>query len=439
MMQEAPRSGIKPVFGGVYRMISKGRGEALVFHSKKPVEHSGVDMIMPNATLKAMVRDYPVLPFSTPAEQSLLILLQAASAEKKPQLNEGFTWEGLSRYSGLYPFLYPLLKRLQLEPPDPMPRELRAAFRSNSFQNLQRIHFIRQLVAGEQETGIPLLFVKGAAEICEFYTHSNYIGTRILGDIDFLCPDPEIERFHRYLIVQGHKFFNFGQPEETPSEVVLRDYALRIFAHGVYNHEQMNQIELHNRIAAGKNLDSYPPGFTEMLFKESHLVTLEGISVRVPSREHLVVYCICHAASLKDNHMAVLKGSPRWGGPDIKDESALFSLLEIIHERLTYHQLMYLFKLQLLLEAAGDTLDHDHVKSLLAQVPDQELLTDYLHLTTFALGHHPALPKVDDITLAQVQEQRLSYIEESLFPAEPKKSPFEELQLAVSRLKGFSP
>jgi hypothetical protein len=242
-------------------------------------------------------------------------------------------------------------------------------------RNQKRLNLMRRIAAIATEARIPVLFVKGAAEIADHADDDIYMYSRTMGDIDMICEGEHIERLHGLLVEGGHIFHDYGLADAFDGDMaMLRHYLLTKTGHLSYNFDSdTDKIELHRNVSNDADLSSYPPRFFDLLRDEARTVALGPHRAFIPSPEHMVAYCLCHAASPKNN--IFFPETPLPGSPQPMRDSIPFNL--------GCFQLRLLSQLQRLLESYPG-LDMEKIRSLLVTVQNP-LLQDYIALASYYL------------------------------------------------------
>lgn len=164
--------------------------------------------------------------------------------------------------------------------------------------NQFRYRYIEHLARLFAERGLKVLFIKGAAELIWFSQCPEYSRLRILGDTDVLCRPQDLEALDAVLQHQGQQLFWY----DCANQAEAKQHSLEAYSHYVYNVGQLNHLEVHPQVTAEFNRGSYPDSFTEYLWQTAVCRPLGDVPVYVPSPEAMVVYLLCHDASLKDHY-----------------------------------------------------------------------------------------------------------------------------------------
>ncbi len=232
-------------------------------------------------------------------------------------LLETVNWEDIFRY-------YPAECLAALPLPEPIATRVRTLANARHAANTRRLALIRTLTMRAAAEGIPLLYVKGAAEIVAHARSASFLSARIMADIDVLCPPAQIENLHHMLQAAGHDFYDYGLTEvlQGDAAAVIR-LCLHKMGHLVYHHgHPTDTLEVHIAPTGVRDLRHYPPEFCDMLWRDAITVDLSGVGIQIPSPEHRLVYSLCHAASPK-NTLLFPSFPPRSPGQSLLDYASM--------------------------------------------------------------------------------------------------------------------
>ena len=333
--------------------------------------------------------------FTTPEDRIFIHYLTGEYTEDLQSLYSQVDW---NRIIALYPASY--LCYLPNLPPAIKGR-MKALALECFVKNQKRLYLIRTLANMAQTHSIPLLFVKGAAEIARNSANNVYITSRTMADIDVICRNEHLEALHRLLQQNGHVFYDYGLSEVFNSDKSkLNLYLIKKTGQFVYNFgSPTDVIELHCNVTNETDLGSYPPDFIELLWNKADSVLLEGISITIPSLEHRVTHCLCHAASPKNN-IFFPEGQIR------KKSQTLRNYSNAVLDR---EQLRFLCQMQLMLSNTNG-LNEIEVQELLARVHNP-LLKDY----TALVSHYLKTFRCKDVSMKNLIDARKENIRTHMF------------------------
>ena len=279
-------------------------------------------------------------------------------------------WE---RIFSLYPaeYLHCHLNALALPPK--VKDNLKFLSTACLLKNQKRLRVICRLAALAETNNIPLLFVKGAAEIAEHAEKADYMYSRTMADIDVIAHSMHVPQLHKLLSEDGNRFYDYGlAPVFKSNRKALNQYILDKTGHLVYNHSSpTDEIELHRNVTNDSDLKSYPPIFLSAIWKDARTITLEKQIIHLPSPEHILVQSICHAASPKNVIFF----------PDSPLRQKTQSLDDYINLVLNCSQLRFLCQLHLMLKYFT-SFDVSKVQELLSKV-NSPLLEEYVALASY--------------------------------------------------------
>lgn len=306
---------------------------------------------------------------NTPEERLFAYALGGGSVPKA--LLEQMPWESVFRF---YPVEW--LKAGDL--PDHVRAHAAQRAMVNLQQNRRRLQLMSEMARFAEAEGIPLLFVKGAAEIA---TQPNaYLSARIMADIDVLCKPEHVARLHALMGAHGHVFYDYGVTPLFANAEARDAYLLKKMGQFVYNHgHASDKIEVHTALSGAKDIKNYPPQFLESLWEHARSVEVNGVMVRIPAPEHMMVQSLCHGASPK-NVIFFPSFPPRERGQ---------GLFAYIHFVLNREIIRHLCQLRLLLNANPE-LNRMQVLEMLRHVQNP-LLKERMQRAAYVVDGAPWL------------------------------------------------
>lgn len=321
--------------------------------------------------------------FASPEARFLLNVVSEREPLTQPGQLEtlfepGISWAQLEKCDFALAYLWHYWRHVRDAVSVPFLDVCKAYSRKILMMNEMRIHTITQLSRAASAAGVELVFIKGAAELCQFYSDASYLSQRSMGDLDLICAEHDLPAVDVLMKKSGYYLSDYGA--SFASEQALRVFSIEHAGHLMYTseaHSVAGCVEVHIAPAVGRGLRGYPAGFTKDLLGQSRKVHIGTTDVRIPSKEHMVVYNICHAASAKD--LWVLAALKRTHFDQCFGVSYARGI-DLVNARLDASQLEFLFRLRNMLASMGADLDRDRVVQYLHSVKSRHLLIMYLQL-----------------------------------------------------------
>ncbi|HEY9716760.1 MAG TPA: nucleotidyltransferase family protein [Trichormus sp.] len=288
------------------------------------------------------------------------------------------SWSQLEKCDFAMAYLWQNLRQVEGAVPAEFLDVCKGYSRKILMMNELRIHTVTQLSQAASSAGLELVFVKGAAELCQFYSDATYLSQRSMGDLDLICAENDLLAIDVMMQKLGYYLSDYGA--SFASEQALRSFSLEHAGHLMYTNDSRSAtgcVEVHIAPAVGRALQTYPDDFARQLLQQSRTVRIGTTDVRIPSNEHMVVYNLCHAASAKDQWVLAAVETTHF---DQCLAGSLPSGIELVNARLDSAQLEFLFRLRNMLTAMGADLDRSQIVDLLRSVRRRRLLTMYLEL-----------------------------------------------------------
>jgi hypothetical protein len=339
----------------------------------------------------------PYVPFQLPVQKFLLQVIRSGSLKADPSVD--WDWLARSFAAGL---IYQIAR--QSEAPSICSAKFLSAVKQTTMitamRNQYRQQVVKRIASAFEQAGLQIVFVKGAAEIIRFDNDAWHLSLRDMDDIDAICPPEQLEEAEKVMINLGYEIYDYDKPMPMQE---LRSWSIKHTGHYLFNPTKpepvRTTVELHIQVATGRSRDAYPLGFSERVLERCEVIDFQGVPVRVPSVEDMLVYLLCHAALPKDHY--VMFAAEEFYFDDYPSVSKQKDI-DLVQSRWDWYQIWFLTRLRSFLNAAG-TIDQSTVSRALKSVKNRRLLDLYLSLAAEVLGLDSvccgAVPKVKQAKL----------------------------------------
>ncbi len=237
----------------------------------------------------------------------------------------------LARHHGLVPILYRALEERTASVPADWLQIFKAEYVTNAFHNQLARSSIDEIGAAFSSAGIPAIVMKGAALLRTLYGDQ---GLRILGDVDLLVDECDVERADAQLQAQGLKLSEADHAEEIGSRC---HYSLLY----CWQVPRTIPVELHWRI-----FERYRPYIFDLAAVRAQARPLPGMppNIRVMAPEHELAHLCLHL----DRHAITY--------PSLINRENWCELLLLPHG---LGRLVWLYDIALYLQRRGELIDWD--------------------------------------------------------------------------------
>jgi hypothetical protein len=276
--------------------------------------------------------------------------------------------------------------------------------------NESRIIMIQELAQLFENSGVKILFLKGAAELACLPDDMDFLGRRYMCDIDLLCAAEDITRADELLRSNKHVLWDHNQKHWSRQEIC--DFTLGKYSHYIYNVHTKKYMELHGYVSVGANRSSYPPDFEKLLLEQSVQVNVRGTSVWVPKPEHLLVHSLCHAASKNNNQELVYLD--RFYLDEFAHTDCVISPPVLIGKRLELNQLRFLLQFKDVLARFSRCLNFSEIRELLHQVSEKDLNEMYVMIASYVFKER--FPLIENVSYEAIKMSRQRYVYRFMLP-----------------------
>ncbi len=356
--------------------------------------------------LKQFDQEFTV--FAGAEEEFILNLLQG---QLDNQVCASLDWKRLSKATFVLPHCYIASRKSSIgDIPSWFARQAKGCYLHQISANETRIEQIQRLASLFAASAVKVLFVKGAAELTYSADDTDFLGRRYMCDIDLLCASEDIERVHQIIQANGYELWDHRLKHWSDQQV--RNFSLDRYSHYIYNAFGKGYMELHGHVAVGANRGSYPTDFEQILMDNSRQVSLRGVDVWVPTPDHLLVYCLCHAASKNNNQELVYLD--RFYLDEFAGTDCVISPPVLINRRLDVSQLRFLLQLRDILERFAGSLNFTEIRRLFQQIADSELNEMYCLAGSYFFADRFPVAKNASVEALRMSRQR--YVSRFMLP-----------------------